>query len=57
MSDRTPRNWLARAKSESKGGLTKDERSELARLRRENRTLRMEREKLEKAAVFFAKER
>ncbi len=31
-------------------------REELQRLRRENKTLRMEREILEKAAAFFAKE-
>jgi transposase len=37
-------------------GLTTDERAELTRLRRENRTLRMEREILKKAAVFFATE-
>ena len=33
-----------------------DEREELARLRDENATLRMEREILPKAAVFFARE-
>ena len=33
-----------------------DEREELARLRRENQTLRMEREILKKAAAFFARE-
>jgi transposase len=37
-------------------GLSTDEREELARLRRENQTLRMEREILKKAAAFFARE-
>jgi transposase len=36
--------------------LTTAEKEELGRLRRENRTLRMEREILKKAAAFFAKE-
>ncbi len=38
------------------GGLTTDEKKELAALKRENRTLRMERDFLKKAAAFFAKE-
>ena len=38
------------------GALTTEERNELARLKRENRTLRMERDFLKKAAAFFAKE-
>src|SRR5262249_33675942 len=38
------------------GALTTDEREELGRLRRENRTLRMERDILKKATAFFAKE-
>ncbi len=37
-------------------GLTTSEREELRRLRAENRTLRMERDLLKKAAVFFAKD-
>lgn len=36
--------------------LTTAERAELARLRRENRVLRMERDFLKKATAFFAKE-
>jgi transposase len=36
--------------------LTTDEREELRRLRRENKTLREEREILKKAAAWFAKE-
>jgi transposase len=54
------RNWVARAQAErTKGkvvGLTAAEREELARLRKENRHLRLERDVLKKAAVFFAKE-
>jgi transposase len=53
--------WVRRAKLQrSKGapaaGLTGDERAELARLRKENVDLRMERELLKKWAAFFAKE-
>ena len=43
--------------AEPQGKLTADERRELTRLRREVRTLTMEREFLKKAAAFFAKDR
>jgi transposase len=59
ISDVSLRNWMKRAeRDEGKrpDGLSSDEREELARLRRENQTLRMEREILKKAAAFFAKE-
>jgi|TARA_R110002050_G_scaffold112562_3_gene226862 transposase len=36
--------------------LAEDERSELQRLRKENKELRMEKEILKKASAFFAKE-
>ena len=38
------------------GALATEEREELARLRRENKQLRVEREILKAAATFFAKE-
>ena len=51
--------WVERARADrTKGatGLTSDERAELAKLRKENRDLKMERELLKKWAAFFAKE-
>ncbi len=52
--------WVERAKIDRGDGdpsaLTTEERSELAALRREVKTLRVEREILKKAAAFFAKE-
>jgi transposase len=52
------RTWVERARADrSKGrtGLTTAEREELAKLRKENRELRMERDILKEAAVIFAK--
>ena len=43
-------------RTRGKTGLTTAEREELARLRKENRSLRMERDLLKKATAFFAKE-
>ena len=51
-------SWVERARadrSKGKTGLTTAEREELARLRKENRELRTERDILKKAAAFFAK--
>jgi transposase len=53
-------NWVKQSKIDRgngpPGALTTEERTELAQLRREVRTLRMEREILKKATAFFAKE-
>jgi transposase len=51
--------WVKRARADrtnGKTGLTTEERGELAKLRKEVRELRMERDILKKAAAFFAKE-
>lgn len=54
-------NWLAQAASDAgkplpgKDGLSTAEREELARLRRENRQLKMERDILAKATAWFAR--
>ena len=54
------RRWMRQAEIDAGRGpasaLTTDERTELAGLRREVRTLRMERDILKKATAFFAKE-
>ena len=58
-SAQTIRNWVAQAdldEGRRSDGLTTEEREELRRLRRENSTLREEREILKKAAAWFAKE-
>lgn len=52
------RRWVQQARIDvgDRAGLTTSEREELVRLRRENRTLRMERDLLSRAAAFFAQE-
>jgi transposase len=52
--------WVEQARADQgkskRGTLTTEEKEELARLRKEVRELRLEREILKKAAAFFAKE-
>jgi transposase len=51
--------WVNQARADrdgGKSGLTSDERAELAKLRKDVRELRIERDILKKAAAFFAKE-
>ncbi len=51
------RKWKQRFEQEVSGEIpTLDERSELIRLRRENRELRMEKEILKKASAYFARQ-
>jgi transposase len=58
VSEQTLRNWRKQIEIDEgeREGLTTDEKEELARLRRENKVLRQEREILRKATVFFARE-
>ena len=58
LTESNLRIWVQRAQADrthGKTGLTTAEREELARLRKENRELRTDREILKKAAAFFVK--
>jgi len=52
--------WIRQSKADAGKGpasvMTSSEKEELARLRKENRVLKQERDILKKAAAFFAKE-
>lgn len=60
LTESAVRRWVEQSDADAgrgpSGALTRDEREELRRLRRENAQLRMEREILKKATAFFAKE-
>jgi transposase len=55
ISVSTLRLWIAASRPPPEVPLTDDEHTELRRLRKENRELRMERDILRKATAFFAK--
>ena len=58
MATGSLRRWIKQHEIDEgeREGLTADEREELRRLRRENSTLKQERDFLKKAAAFFARE-
>ena len=58
LTESALRNWVNQAQADrtkGKTGLTTAEREELAKLRKENRELRLERDILKQATAFFAK--
>ncbi len=60
LAETAVRRWVSQSEIDSGGGptgaLTTAEREELAQLRKQVKTLEMEREILKKATAFFAKE-
>lgn len=58
VAEQTLYVWRRKAQIDQgeREGLSSDEHEELRRLRKENRTLQMEKDILKKAAAFFARE-
>ena len=58
LTETNVRNWVKQAEIDQgdRPGLTTEEREELTKLRRENRSLREDVEMLERATAFFVKE-
>jgi len=58
LGETAVRRWVAQAEIDAgrRPGLTTEEHAELVALRKENKTLREERDILRRATVFFAKE-
>ena len=58
LTETAVRDWVRQADIDdgSRDGLTSSEREELARLRRENRVLREERDPLKRATALFARQ-
>jgi len=58
LTETAVRSWVNQAKTDAgeRPGLTTEEKEELTRLRRENRSLKEDVEVLKRATVFFAKE-
>ena len=56
VTPKSLRDWVVAARPAPREPLTEDERSELHRLRRELRRAEMERDILQKATAFFARQ-
>jgi transposase len=58
LTETNVRTWVKQAQIDQgeRPGLTTEERSELARLRHENRQLRLDNETLKRATAFFCRE-
>ena len=58
LTEPAVRSWVNQAETDAgeRPGLTTEEKEELTRLRRENRSLKEDVEVLKRATVFFAKE-